>query len=94
MIAIRWSQLARRDTRNIFASIETADPEAALRVIDAIEASVERLIDFPFSAPATGFGDARKLSVPRYDYLVFYRVRGEIVDITRIRHAHENWRQP
>ncbi len=91
MTAIFWSLPSLRDTRRISELIKAQDPAAALKVVNAIETSVERLGDFPLSAPIVERGPLRKISVPRYPYLVFYRVGRTGITVTRVRHAHEDW---
>lgn len=84
---IRYTRRAFADREAIFDYIEERSPKGALVVKRAIEASIKRLEDFPYSAPATDEPDIRELIVPRRPYKVYYRVVGDEVWIVHIRHS-------
>ena len=65
--------------------------DTAARVLADIRASTLRLIAYPLSAPFVRSLNARKLSVLRRPYVVFYRVGDDDLSILRVRHTSENW---
>ena len=83
---IRYTARARSDLESIFASIDQHSPSSAARVAQVIERSVAGLTDFPDIGPESGLG-TRVLLVARLPYRVFYRVRGDEIDILHIRHT-------
>ncbi|PZN97566.1 MAG: hypothetical protein DCF31_00160 [Alphaproteobacteria bacterium] len=91
MMQLRWAPAARRDLRRIELRVDALDPLLAGRIFAEIERQIGRILDFPYSAPAIAGSALRKLSIPRFDYLVIYIVLAEDVVILRVRHAHEDW---
>jgi plasmid stabilization system protein ParE len=86
-----WAPGALLDIRDIEAWLDGIDPGLAGRIVDEIEYCAERLLEFPWSGPPIGKSPFRKLSITRFNYLVFYRVTAEHVEISRVRHAHADW---
>ena len=84
---IRYTPRAFADREAIFDYIEKRSPKGALGVKQAIENSIKRLEDFPYSAPASDELDIRELIVPRRPYKVYYRVVEDEVWIVHIRHS-------
>ena len=56
-------------------------------MLDAVEAVVARLAQFPLSAQATEMPDVRAAPVLRYPYIVFYTAEASDVIIHYVRHA-------
>jgi toxin ParE1/3/4 len=50
-----------------------------------------QLRDFPGSGPDV-HGDLRSVGVRRTNYILIYRIAQEAVEIVRIRHNREDWR--
>jgi plasmid stabilization system protein ParE len=88
---LRWAPRSRLDIRQIEAWLDQQDPLLAGRIVDAIETKVDQLLAFPFSGPPIGDGGVRRLSIPRFGYAIIYRTNGDMVEIIRVRHAHEDW---
>jgi addiction module RelE/StbE family toxin len=84
---IRYSVRARNDLRRIFEYLDERAPKAAHEVRRAIEASVALLADFPLMAPMTDEDDVRELTLARYPYRIYYRVRGEELEVLHVRDA-------
>ena len=84
---IRYTPRAFADREAIFDYIEERSPKGALAIKQAIENSIKRLEDFPYSATATDAYDVRELIVPRRPYKVYYRVVEDEVWIVHIRHS-------
>lgn len=87
-MSVRFAPRARRDLEEIFAYIASENPEAAVRVRQAIF----RTIRFVGARPYVGTRNARatelrSLLVSRYPYRVHYLLRGSEVWIVHIRHA-------
>ncbi len=89
---IRWSALAVEDLERICAWIERDNPEAARRVATTIYNGIARLRDFPGLGRASSrMSGWRELVFPPLPYIVVYRVRQDLVEISRIYHGAQNW---
>ena len=67
--------------------IRDRNPGAADRVRSRIEGMINGLADFPYQGtPTDGEGIRRLVAMP-FPYLIFYRVRDEVVSILHIRHG-------
>lgn len=92
MYKLKYFPLAQKDLRGITSYI--ADilkaPEAAMDLVDALDNSIYRLQQFPYSCKVYQLtqpleAEYRMLNVK--DYLVFYVVREHEVEVHRIIHA-------
>jgi plasmid stabilization system protein ParE len=84
-----YAPRAVRDLRSIGAYYRSATDE---KTAEGVAARIERLIDLivrhPYIAPRLRRRpDVRSASVVRYPYIVFYRIRGDAVEILHIRHS-------
>jgi toxin ParE1/3/4 len=70
----RYTLRAFADREAIFDYLEKRSPKGAQTVKQAIENSIRRLEDFPYSASATDEPGIHELIVPRCPYKVYYRV--------------------
>lgn len=93
---IKVLPIAQEDMKSIVAYIRLDDPDAALRMVEKIKATIGRLADHPLSGPipldkkvaAQGY---RMLVVD--PYLVFYLYIAEegVVEIHRVLHGRQNY---
>ena len=83
---LRFSEKATFQLRDIRNHIAKDNPPAAKRVVAAIRRSIDTLMDFPESHPASG-DDARELIVPRLPYVVVYRLGPGAIDILGVFHT-------
>jgi plasmid stabilization system protein ParE len=94
---IDYAPRAVRDIEDIGAYYRAV---ASLPVATAIAERIERVIDQLALHPRSGARvidrlGVRAVLVRRYPYKIFYRVRGDIVEILHIRHtARRPWRGP
>lgn len=85
-----WAPAFGRDLAEINAFLAEHDARAAVRTLTAIRISIEWLRTYPRIGRAIE-EPYRVLLVRGTPYLVVYRVRDDVVDLLRIRHARENW---
>lgn len=85
---VRLSKRAARDLAEIADTLAGANPGAALSVGAAIAASQQLLSEHPRIGRLQRGRDLRKLVVPRYGCLIYYRVieRADLVAIVTVRH--------
>ncbi len=89
---VRWSLPAAQDLERLCDRIERDNPAAARRVAKAIYEGLGALRDFPnrgrTSARLPGW---RELVFPPLPYIVVYRVRSGVIEISRIYRAAQDW---
>jgi toxin ParE1/3/4 len=89
-----YSTRAIRDLENIATYYRLAsDPKVAAALTERIEQVIDRVARQPRTAPrVAGRRDVRVVLVLPYPYKVFYRERGDVVEILHIRHmARRPW---
>ena len=84
----RWSARARRDVEEIR---EYFDEDIFPDIADEIVSSVRFVCARPKAVQTIASTFERKWRVKRYPFLVFYRLQGDQIWITRIRHAQADW---
>jgi plasmid stabilization system protein ParE len=94
MRRVVWSAEARRDYLDILRHIARDNPDAAERVVDAIENTGKRLGELPTGRPGRVTGTYEK-SVPRLPYIIAYSLTTqggqEVVAILRVIHTSRRW---
>ena len=90
MIAIVKSPQFERDITDIWDHIAQHNPAAADRVVMAIEESIELLGEFPgIGTPCPHLAAGLRRTLWR-EYLIYYRVRENKVEIVRALHGRRN----
>ncbi|NPV45049.1 MAG: type II toxin-antitoxin system RelE/ParE family toxin [Firmicutes bacterium] len=89
---IRYLPLASKDLTNIVSYIadELKAPKAAMDLIDALDTSISRLAQFPYSwrvYQSEKSLDYEYRVLPVKNYLVFYVVKEQVVEIHRVIYA-------
>lgn len=91
---IQYLSVANRDLIEIMDYIKADNPVAALELLDKIDVSVSRLATMPHSGKIP---DDARLKAMGYkiivvgNYLVFYVVIGNKVEIRRVLHGKRNY---
>lgn len=92
---IYYLPVAVRDIEEIIQYIMIDSPSAALEVIDIINKSISNLQYFPKSGIVPKDVNLEKSGYRMLligNYIVFYVIRSEIVEIRRILHGKRNYR--
>lgn len=90
MIAIIRSPQYERDLTEIWDQIGRQDANAVERVLAAIEDTVELLALFPrIGTPCPHLAPGLRRMLWR-EYLIYYRLRNEVVEIVRVLHGRRN----
>lgn len=92
MRRIVWSNEARDDYFKILRHIAKDDPDAAERVVRAIEKVGNALSDFATGHPGRVAGSYEK-SVPRLPYIIAYALSEDDTALTilHVIHTSRNW---
>jgi len=88
---LKWTHPARNDLIDILDYIADDNPSAALAVIERIEASARRLVDFPLSGGEGSVPDTRELPIPGLPFLVVYRLSNATIEVRRVLHGARQW---
>ncbi|WP_269769782.1 type II toxin-antitoxin system RelE/ParE family toxin [Flavisphingomonas formosensis] len=94
MRRVRWTRPAMEDLAAIDAYWQENASDRADAVLGRIEAAAMFLAEIPEAGPEFEEIGARKWSIARTRYQLFYRVRDSEIQILRARHASENRRDP
>lgn len=94
MRPVLWSKQAHQDNLEILRYIATDSPDAAERVVDAIEDAGKKLGEFATGRPGRVIGTYEK-SLTRLPYIISYELRSiagrESVVILRVIHTARDW---
>ncbi|EPE96371.1 type II toxin-antitoxin system RelE/ParE family toxin [Rhizobium grahamii] len=92
MSQVVWSADAHRDYLDILAYIADDNPDAAERVVDAIEDAGNRLSEFATGRPGRVTGTYEKV-VTGLPYIIAYALTDEAVVVVRVIHAARDWQE-
>jgi plasmid stabilization system protein ParE len=83
---IRYALRAQRDIASVISYIEQSSPTGADRVRTSLDATFSLIGQHPHVGLRAGT-DLYVKTVADYPYKIFYRLRGDFVDIVHVRHA-------
>jgi toxin ParE1/3/4 len=84
---IRYTRRALSQLDEIYGYIAKENPDAAAGVISSIQSAINNLAYFPRLGRATDRPDVYRLVQARFQYRIFYRLRGDEVIILRVLHG-------
>ncbi len=82
-----YAPRALRDLQGIGAYLLERSPTGASRILAAIRSSINTLSFFPEIGPLVDNAGHRRMSVPRYAYVIFYRIDAPDLLILHVRHT-------
>lgn len=92
MKLVRWTKPAANDLTHIADYTEDHFGAAqARRAALAIYDAVDSLSTLPMRGRIGRRPDTRELAIPDLPFLVIYRLRGDLVEITRVLHGARRW---
>ena len=86
-----WTRLALDDLDLARDFIETANPLAALKVVERIESAVAALTVHPEIGRPGRLEGTRELIVVGTPFILPYRVRGDRIEIVGVIHGARRW---
>ncbi|WP_431323154.1 type II toxin-antitoxin system RelE/ParE family toxin [Rhizobium sp. YTU87027] len=92
MRRVVWSADAHRDYLDILAYIADDSPDAAERVVDAIDDAGNRLSSFATGRPRRVTGTYEKV-VTGLPYIIAYALTDEAVVIVRVIYSARDWQE-
>jgi len=84
---IRYTPRALSDLQSIHTYISEHNPEAATRVIGIVEKRSAALSNHPNMGYASDEPNVRIILAIPYPYRIYYRVKGDEIEIVHIRHT-------
>ena len=84
---VRYMATALAEIDQIICYIATDNQSSAAAVADKINDSVVRISEHPKLAPVIYKGEVRAIVVGRFDYRIFYVVRGNELIIRNVRNV-------
>lgn len=92
-MTIKWLRAARTDLSRIFDYILERNPEAALKVYEAIRHQVGALADHPQLGRTGRIRGTRELVITGLPYIAAYYIKGQAVRILAVLHTSRKWPQ-
>jgi toxin ParE1/3/4 len=89
-LRLAWRPLALQDRDRIMDYIAQDNPVAALELDELIEQKADQLLEQPTLYRAGRKRGTREMVV-HPNYIVIYRVQGDVVEILRVKHAAQQW---
>ncbi len=85
---------ARRDLLGIGDTIAMDNPRRAETFVDELEAHCQRIADFPLKHPLLpGHEQSGVRRVVHGNYLIFYRIAGELAEVLRVLHGARSYEE-
>jgi plasmid stabilization system protein ParE len=84
---VRFTRRAESDLAAVVDYLLAMSPRGAQSVAASLRESINVIAEHPQGGRRTTRPAIFVKIVPRYPYKVFYRVRGDVVEIVHIRHA-------
>jgi plasmid stabilization system protein ParE len=88
-----WSRPARDDVFGIADYYDALDPSLAETILDRIDQAAATLLANPRIGTAITELGVRKWNVRHTPFLLLYIVRGQEIEIRRVRHGAAEWRE-
>lgn len=88
---VRWSEPAYDDLEKIFRHLSKDNPAAARAVVLTIYDGCTTLKSLPNRGRASRVDGWRELVFTSLPYIAVYQVKADMVEISRIYHAAQNW---
>jgi addiction module RelE/StbE family toxin len=88
---VRWSPEAAKDLERIFRRIQRDNPIAAREVVKTLYDGCSALRTFPNRGRVSRIRGRRELVFPSLPYIALYRVKEQVVEISRIYHGAQDW---
>lgn len=86
-----WSRPARDDVFAIADYYDAIDPDLAEAIVDRIDGAASVLLANPHIGRPLVTLDVRKWSVRHTPFVLLYVVRGDDIEIRRVRHGAADW---
>ena len=83
---VRYTETALTDIDDILATLANDNASAGAAVAATIEATIARLLSFPFIGAETNVASVHMILARPYSYLIFYSIAGDELVVRNVRH--------
>lgn len=90
---VRWTSLALRDFVKAQDYIAKENPVAATTIARRVSVAASKLSENPKIGRLGHVEDTRELIVSRTPYLIVYRIQSGEIELLRVWHGRQNWKQ-
>jgi toxin ParE1/3/4 len=90
---LRWTPKAAADLETISDYLHTNHPNYAQQTIRTLYAAISKLSRFPSRGRTGNKPGTRELVITGLPYIVIFRATETSVEILRIHHGAQNWKQ-
>ena len=90
IVRVEWRPKAEEDLLNLVAYIAQDNPDAAQALFDEVREKADQAIQHPMLYKAGRVRGTREIVV-RPNYVVVYRIAGEVLNVLRVLHARQQW---
>lgn len=90
MPTISKTPLAKKDLKGIWKYIADDNPERATNFLKLLEAKIQMLANSPMMGKACDQLAPSLRFFPVGNYIIFYRLNGEIIEIIRVLHGAQD----
>ncbi len=90
-MVVIWLDRARHELLQIRDYIAADNPTAAEQAARRILETAERLRNTPHIGRPGRISGTREFVIARTPFIIVYRVRDQIIEILRVRHASRRW---
>lgn len=87
-----WTPDALNDLGRLDDYYRSIDSDLAQKIVQAMFTAGRFLAENPRAGPFVADAPVRKWRVQRFPVFLLYRERNNTVEILRVRHVRENWR--
>ena len=88
---VRWSPEAKEDLQSIYRHIARDSSNSAAATALRLVEGIESLRTFPQRGRTSRIFGSRELVFAPLPYIAVYRIVGDVVDVSRIFHAAQDW---
>lgn len=92
MRRVRWAEQARTDFIGITDYYASVAPDFPLKLLDRIDRLAAMLAVHPGMGAPVGDAGFRKMHVRGTRYSLFYHTSRDVIEIARVFHAAQDWR--
>jgi plasmid stabilization system protein ParE len=87
---VKWSLRAQADFRAFYESALEQDPTYALNIVEALDAAITRLLEFPGLGTPVGSAGHRKWRIKKAPFLIIYAIESDSLQVLRVYHERQD----
>ena len=93
IVRVEWQPKAEDELLDLVAYIAQDNPDAAQTLFDEVREKAAQAIQHPLLYKAGRVRGTREIVV-RSNYILVYRIAGDVLNVVRVLHARQQWPAP